>query len=75
MLLREAVSEQLGGARESLRGASALPGHGPDAPPPSPAPLGCLLGLREAAAAGSYSSCTNTYVLYATGDENRRNTT
>lgn len=56
MLVHAAVPEQLGGARESLRGAPAGLGHGPDAPPPRPAPLGRLPGLREAAAAGQNSS-------------------
>lgn len=63
VLLRAAVSEQSGDARESLRGAPAEPGHGPHTPPPQPAPLGCLPGLRETAAAGPYSSYT--YYSYA----------
>lgn len=61
MLLHAAVPEQLGGARESLWGAPAGPGYGPDAPPPQPAPLGRLSGLREAAAAGLNPSFTNYY--------------
>lgn len=59
MLLYTAVPEQLGGAGESLWGAAAGPGHGPDAPPPESASLGFLPGLRAAAAAGPYSSYTN----------------
>lgn len=56
VLLHAAVSERSGDAGESLRGAPAGPGHSPDAPPPRPASLGCLPGLRETAAAGLYSS-------------------
>lgn len=70
VLLHAAVSEQLGGARESLQGAPAGPGHGPDTPPPQPTPLGCLPGLREAAAAGPYSSYTNLLTICVSGDEN-----
>lgn len=58
VLLHAAVSEQSWDARESLRGAPAEPGHSTDPPPPKPAPLGCLPGLREAAAAGPYPSYT-----------------
>lgn len=63
VLLHPAVSEQEGDTRESLRGAPAEPGHGPGTPPPQSPPLGCLLGLREIAAAGPYSSYT--YYSYA----------
>lgn len=70
MHLHEAVSEQLGGARESLRGAPAGPGHGPGSAPPLPSPLGRLPGLREAAAAGLYSSYENLLSTCAAGDEN-----
>lgn len=69
VLLHAAVPEQLEGARESLRGAPAGPGHGPGTPPPQPAPLGCLPGLREAAAAGPYSSYTNPLSICDAGDE------
>lgn len=72
MHLHEAVSEQLGSARESLRGAPAGPGHGPDSPPPLPSPLGRLPGLREVAAAGPYSSYKNPLSISATGDENEK---
>lgn len=72
VLLHAAVPEQLGGARESLRGAPAGPGHVPDAPPPQPAPLGCLPGLREAAAAGPYSSYRSLLSICMTGDEKRK---
>ena len=72
VLLRAAVPQQSGGARESLRDAPAGPGHGPDAPPPQPAPLGLLPGLREAAAAGPYSSYTNLLSICVTGDESSK---
>lgn len=58
VLLRAAVWEPTGDAGESLWGAPARPGHSPDASPPHHAPLGCLPGLRKAAAAGLYSSYT-----------------
>lgn len=57
-LLRAAVPEPTGDAGESLRGAPARPGHSPDASPPHHAPLGCLPGIREAAAPGLYSTYT-----------------
>lgn len=61
VLLRAAVWEPAGDAGESLWGAPAQPGHSPDASPPRHAPLGRLPGLREAAAAGLYSSCTYSH--------------
>lgn len=70
VLLHTAVPEQLGGARESLRRPPAGPGHSPDTSPPQPAPLGCLLGLREAAATGLYSFYTSLLSISITGDEN-----
>lgn len=45
VLVHAAVPERLGGARESLRGPPAGPGHSPDTTPPQPAPLGCMPGL------------------------------
>lgn len=55
MLLRAAVPEPTRDSGESLRGAPTRPGHSPDASPPHHAPLGCLPGVREAAAPGLYS--------------------
>lgn len=60
-LLRAAVPEPTGDAGESLRGAPARPGHSPDASPPHHAPLGCLPGIREAAAPGLYSTYTYSH--------------
>lgn len=59
MLLHQAIPQPLGGPRESLRGAPARFGHGPDAPTPQSSPLGRLPGFREVAAAGAHSSYTN----------------
>lgn len=59
VLLHAVVSQQSGGAREPLRAPPAGPGRGPDSPPPQPASLGRLPGLREAAAAGPHSSYTH----------------
>lgn len=70
MLLHPAVPEQSRGARESLWGASAGPGHGSDSPTPKPASLGFLSGLREAAAAGVRSSYTALLFICARADEN-----
>lgn len=70
VLLHPAVPEQSRGARESLWGASAGPGHGSDSPTPKPASLGFLSGLREAAAAGARSSYTALLSICARADEN-----
>lgn len=61
VLLRAAAWEPAGDAGESLWGAPAQPGHSPDASPPHHAPLGRLPCLREAAAAGLYSSYTYSH--------------
>lgn len=60
-LLRAAVPEPTGDAGETLRGAAAQPGHSPGASPPHHAPLGCLPGIREAAAPGLYSAYTYSH--------------
>lgn len=69
VFLRPSVSEQSGGARESLRGAAAGTSNGPNAPTRQLAPLGCMPGLREAAAAGLSSSYTNLLSICVTVDE------
>lgn len=58
LLLCAIVPEQCRDAGKPLWTAAAGPGNGPDAPPPRPASLGRLPGLREAAAAGRRSTYT-----------------